>query len=270
MKTIGTSKQGLREYQQDAFARAVIDDITILVVADGNGGTGGQELAESAVKSSLSWLALELASGNYRNITSEDELRGLGLGAVREAATQVSEAKKLNQSWGNAGTTITLVLINKHVLGVWWVGDSPCYLFNSGTIKLMTDPVHTLAEELIKEGHSRESIKNQPTLNCTLIRCLGIDNCEPDEIVVKLDSSVLIVAGSDGVLDYISTEELVEIIKSQFSTCFDIQQLSDSIVQKALDNGSDDNVTVVLALAVPDLKLSKTTSRLTRLIKRRG
>lgn len=267
--TAGTSRKGNREENQDFWARLSVEGVTFLIVADGNGGgQGGRELAETAVKTAISWVCVELSQG--RRIESEEDIREVGIEVIQHVTQKVLKEKELHEDWCEAGTTITLVLLVSEVLGVFWIGDSPCYLYSSGEIRLLTNPVHTLAEMLIESGETRESLANQPGLNSVLTRCVGHDSCEPSAKVIKVKEPCLVLVGSDGVFGHVSEEEVKDIIGLGLATCFEVQELSNSIVQKALDNGSDDNASVVAALVLPELRLAEVWQDITILYEWRG
>lgn len=266
--TAGSSKTGLREHNQDSWGKVSVEDVTLLAVADGNGGEGGQELSALAVKTAISEICWALSHGDG-SIDSEDELKQLGLQAMKKAVEEVIEAKKQHEEWAEAGTTMTLVLLKDDKVAVFWIGDSPCYLYEAGVISLLTNPPHTLAEMLIAEGGSREAIKNQPSLNSILTLCLGHDSCEPDVKIAKVTAPYVVLVGCDGVFNYLSEEAIKQMLVSRLNSDvlgFDVQKFADEVVQTALDNDSDDNCTAVAALALPDFRLNKSSRRITKLI----
>ena len=251
----GKTEKGLREQNQDYWRKLSLEDITILVTADGNGGAGGKQLAKIAVETSISYLCLALCQG-----FTEERLKELGLSAIGESTKQVAKAKELNE-WPEAGTTMTLVMLSQKFLYLFWVGDSLCYLFD-GSLKLLSNP-HNLAEMLIEKGQTRESVEAQPSLKSVLTRCLGHDSCEPDVKVIELSPPYYcVMLGSDGVFNSVAERSLEEMAKARLID-FDAEKLCDDVIQTALSNGSDDNCTLVVALALPEV--SKTERRMTKL-----
>ena len=250
------SEKGLRESQQDRYAYIQVNDAVILGVADGNGGYGGDELAESVLKSAISYGCWYLSQN--RNICNKDELKKLGLNSIKSATKEAMRLKESRNDWTEAGTTITFVIATPIFIGVFWVGDSPAYLFNRGKLKQLTKP-HTLFEMLLKEGTSREALEQQPSLNSVLVRCVGHTECKPDFVMLPYEQETIVFVGSDGVFGFLSEQEICDILQN--SNFYDIPK---QFVQKALGNGSNDNLSVVVSLVDSGLKPTKTI-RKTRL-----
>ncbi|MCK5707049.1 MAG: serine/threonine-protein phosphatase [Candidatus Aureabacteria bacterium] len=261
MKFITSAKteQGLRDYQQDRYAHIRINDKSILVIADGNGGNGGEKLAEMAARLCLSYLFISLSMDYKNSFESLDKLRILGLKTIKRATREIDLYKKTHNI-EKAGTTITLVIITPELIGAFWIGDSPIYLFEQGNLAMLIKP-HTLAELLIEKGEPEEIIHQQPSLNSILTRCAGHKECTPDSLIVKLTKKSIILAGSDGAFNYIPDTTIAAILKANINS---VENIPDEIIKNALDNGSDDNCTVISCLAVPEINLEKSFTRLTR------
>lgn len=265
-KTAGNSVKGLRPIQQDRYGFIQIkDELLINVIADGNGGEGGGELAEYAIRSTISKLCHEISQGRHSEITSEDYLKALGMDTLHYASRQIMKYKISHENWTNAGTTITLILITKKFVGTFWIGDSCAYLYQNGCLIKLTSPVHTIAEMLIENGETREISQKQPGLNSILTRCAGHDSCEPDSMIIESPETYIVMAGSDGVFGYLSEAEIVKVIREKSLTSLDVQEFSDDMIQLSLKNGSDDNCTLITTLILPHYGLYKKTYRITKL-----
>jgi len=243
------SEMGERDYQQDRIASVEIDGVSVLGVCDGNGGLGGGEVAEIALKTAISELAWQMSQDKRK---TPEILEQFALCAIKASSDEVNRAKKLRTSWDGAGTTITLVLISSTWIVSAWVGDSPAYMLNYDTgLNRLVIP-HNLLEEYIKDGWSRQSLKGQDSLGSTLTRCLGHPYCEAESMTVPYKLTTKVVISSDGVLDYLSEEEIINIFDDL--TTLSWQDNSKRFVKKALHNFSDDNVSAVTALCFPDKK----------------
>lgn len=235
------SEQGKRDYQQDYCACLSLGMLSLMVVADGNGGDGGFECAQTACKSIVSDLAFDASRDNLK-AESEDQLKAIGLNAINKATKRVSIAKKRNK-WKEAGTTITLMLITPDLIGTFWIGDSPAYLFHSDLLIQLNHPVHTYAERLIAEGNSREEVMKQPDLNSILTRCAGHKGCEPDCDIRPFRKPSMVIVGSDGVFGALSEGEIMSILKMDSES--KAEDISLQFVCDALANESTDNCTLV-------------------------
>jgi len=256
------TEQGLRDYQQDCFACCTINNLSLLIIADGNGGDGGFELAKTACKSLVSIISFDLAQGKQQTIETEEQLNEIGLNAINKTARQVRVVKDQNE-WQDAGTTITLVVVTEKYVGTFWIGDSPAYVYDSEYLIQLNHPLHTLAESLIQEGQPRKEIAKQPSLSSILIRCAGHDNCTPDSKIIKIRKPFSIIAGSDGSLDYCPKSKIIQILKKKLNHSCDIDEVAFQIVSDALEAGSDDNCTLVAGHFYNSAKL--VTRRLTRI-----
>jgi PPM family protein phosphatase len=255
---------GKREIQQDSYGQTYDKDITALLVTDGNGGLGGGELAKSVVISADKNLRHKSSCGLRRRIESKDQLKSLGIETLNKAAEHVKSLKECNQEWNNAGTTATLVIITPNHVGCFWVGDSCAYMYQVGDLIKLTSPIHTLAEEMIKNGESKDILEKQPFLNSILTRCVGHESHNPDSVIVDITNPFLLIVGSDGVFGILDESEIKKIIHSTLSPDFNIQKIADEIVKRSLEQGSDDNVTVIVSLVLPSQQAKKIIKRITK------
>ena len=173
MKTfIGASSlKGRRDEQQDSYCFARLEGSLVVAVCDGNGGKGGGDLSGVAARKALSEACIALSKLKGEKPDCEKQLKALGLKALKKATGKVSYIKKSNE-WDSAGTTLTLVIVTPELMGTFWIGDSLAYHYENCLLDLLVMP-HTLGEELIRGGQSRESISQQYTLNSMLSQCLG-------------------------------------------------------------------------------------------------
>ena len=244
MKSIigASSLKGLREEQQDSYCFAQLEDCLVVVVCDGNGGRGGKEVSKVAAKKALSESCSALSRLEDNRIDSK-RLKAFGLKALKKAEGKVNRVKRIN-GWKTSGTTLTLIIVTPDLIGTFWIGDSPAYQYEGGKLIPLIVP-HTLAEELIREGQSRESISQQPSVNCILMQCLGHKASNPGVLIKEHDGDCLCIVGSDGFFDYMPLDNIGNFIDAGFVTTV-MQHVTEDFVRKALSYGSDDNVTAIM------------------------
>jgi len=257
--TAASSQIGLRKTQQDRYFYCQIDNTILNLISDGNGGDGGGVLAENAIKSASSELGFRLSQLSKEKALTEEQLRGICIESINKAAVHVTNLKMSNPEWSAAGTTITIVVITENLIALSWVGDSPCYMLQDNEFIKLSHPVHTVAEELIKDGLPRDALKEQQRLHSTLTKCMGHGIPIPDTKIIEFEKPCLVMLGSDGVFDHLSENEIRQIIKDKFIDNSGLQEIADRFVQLSLDNGSDDNATAILSLSKPSQILSKNT-----------
>lgn len=252
--TASNSTTGLRKTNQDRYVEFNINGIKVMAVCDGNGGQGGEIVADYAVKS----LAGEVLYGLSRlEHVSLKKLRYIGEKAINRTAEDINNLKFFSPSLANCGTTLTLVFIHKSTVITLWVGDSPAMLYKNGKIIKLSSPPHTLAEMLIAQGESRENIEKQAGLSSTLTRCIGFKDTEPSINVTICKTPFLVIIASDGI-DYIPKNKLMDI----FSEVHLTECLPGKIIISALEHGSSDNITIVATKVKPQVKRRKRRKRM--------
>jgi len=215
----------------------VCDDLQLLAVADGMGGHKAGEVASK--------LALDAISGYLRKnsaVLEEDPAEALQM-AFRHANTTVYEyAQKDRENFRGMGTTVTAALIRGEKIYIAHVGDSRAYLVRGSVIKLLTSD-HSLVNELLMNGSlTEEEAENHPQKN-VLTRAIGtaasVDVDIVKENVIKED---IILLCTDGLSNMVHLEEIGQMAGEGET----LGARARHFIDKALDRGGDDNITVVL------------------------
>ncbi len=251
---------GLRQVNQDRSSEFTINGVKIMLLCDGNGGKGGEVIADCAAR----FLSGEIVYGLSRmeKVTLR-KLIQLGRNAIKHTTEDIDNLKFLCQNLNSCGTTLTLVLIYKATVITFWVGDSPCLLYCPSQLSSLACPSHTLAEMLISQGEDREKIEKQTSLASTLTRCIGFKDATPSVNVKVCKPPFSVAIASDGI-DCIPKEKIGDIFaKTHLTEC-----LPDKIIISALEHGSSDNITVV-ATKVKEYPRSKMRRKLILHKKRR-
>jgi protein phosphatase len=242
------SVQGLRDNNEDSCLSVRLENNAYFMgVADGMGGEAGGEIASKAVLKSVS----EFLKKEIKNTDAAKGLKELLERSFLVAQTAIAEIVKGNPELQGMGTTLAAVLIkdNRYVWGN--IGDSRVYLRNNNQLSLATRD-HTYIEDFIRT-HNKElpaAIIAQYSNIVTKIIDGGSDI--PDiypssEIPLTLHEGDLFLLCSDGLiidktLDY--SEFFEEMIYSGKS----FADVAQNLVSWALENGSTDNISIVLGL----------------------
>ncbi|GGF47454.1 serine/threonine protein phosphatase [Marmoricola endophyticus] len=208
----------------------------LLVIADGVGGSARGDIASSAAVAALG--PLDTPPGN--------DLQGLlaeGIeGAQRGIARQVSGQRDLE----GTSTTLTVAVFDGTRIGVGHVGDSRGYLLREGEIYQLTKD-HTLVQSLIDEGRiTEEESRVHPHRNMILRAVDGVHEAEPDLFLVDVAAGDRLLLCSDGASGVLDNPTLAQLLGAG-----SVEQAAVTIVQESLEQGSTDNVTVVVADVVP-------------------
>ncbi len=222
------SVAGLRPYQEDAvLVRSLADGRVLVAVADGMGGHAAGEVASA--------LALETLVSALEN--------GKGIDRAFEMAnSQVHERAKDPGKQG-MGTTLVAALVEDGEFMIANVGDSRGYLISGAGIRQITQD-HSFVAEAMKRGRSESEAMDTPYRDA-LTRSIGTEaRVEVDvfgPFPVEDDTALLVC--SDGLYKTLGDEDLRNIFVQSGSP----RDAARSLVSAALENGSDDNISVAIA-----------------------
>ena len=202
----------------------------LLVVADGMGGHASGQVASKLVADTVSD---ELSDAG--DIRSED-LKAL-LAKVNPTVYQASLAKSEN---AGMGSTLVMAAIKGDRLTLLNVGDSPAYLFRSGTV-IEIYQNHSWPSEQARAGIiSPEQVANHPQKH-RLARAVGVwDHVKAFTNELDLERGDVVLLCSDGVEEAgVTTEEVRALMEKD-----DLQAAVEELVGLCRERGAPDNVSV--------------------------
>jgi len=217
----------------------------VMVVADGMGGHAAGEIASRMAISALVSLALEVPDWIFR--VDEEYAREV----ERRTRTRVQEvgAMLIERGRGDAalrgmGTTLTAVRIIGRDLLITHVGDSRAYLLRSGGLHRLTRD-HTYAQLLVDLGQLAPGDIAGSRHRHVLTNALGgsCEDVQVDTDRIQLEDGDRLLLCSDGLTDLVDDATITAIMRQATRS----SDACDRLVQRALDNGGRDNVTVVVA-----------------------
>ncbi|MDT3698222.1 MAG: Stp1/IreP family PP2C-type Ser/Thr phosphatase [Thermincola sp.] len=215
----------------------VFEDIPLLAVAD---GMGGHKAGEVASKLALDSLALYLRE-NHENLRAKPGQSLLQ--AFKYANSRVYEyAIEHGDDFRGMGTTVTAIIPQGADIHIAHVGDSRAYLVRGHEIKVLTDD-HSLVNELLKSGGlTEEEAQNHPQRNI-LTRAIGTS--QDVEVDIRTEPVIhgdIIVLCTDGLFNRVNVEEIKQMAGHEES----LGERAKHLVERALERGGADNITVVL------------------------
>ena len=202
----------------------------LYAVCDGMGGARAGEVASQMA-------CLGLVGVNPES-AGEDELRHAVAGAnkaiVQRSAT---EGELLGM-----GTTLTAALVKDSTLILAHVGDSRAYLFREGELTQLTSD-HSWVGEMIRRGEiTAEEAATHPHRS-VITRALGTDlEVDPEVVEVQLSPGDRVIVCSDGLTSMVDDKGIAQVLKRDREP----QAAAQALVDAALANGGEDNVTVVV------------------------
>jgi PPM family protein phosphatase len=203
-------------------------------VADGMGG-----YAQGGVASSLALLTLFETIYSSNGLSIPQKMKQ----AVQNANLNIyQKARELGV--GRMGTTLTAGLLKENTLHIAHVGDSRAYLIRGKTSTCLTKD-HTRVGELVRMkvlAPDKVRTHNQRSI---LSKCLGLDLfVQPDVFEVQVRDDDILLFCSDGVWSVIDDHEFATLALKAMSA----EQLNHTIINLAMERGSDDNVSVVTVM----------------------
>jgi protein phosphatase len=154
--------------------------------------------------------------------------------AVREAAADRPDLEGM-------ATTLTLVM------GVWphayvvQVGDSRCYHWSGGRLRRVTRD-QTVAQDLVDRGVLAAEKAQASPLSNVLSSAIGGGTATPVVTRMTLTRGSAVLLCSDGLTKHVTDVEIAEALSTMTSS----EQACRAMLQRALDGGGTDNITVTL------------------------
>lgn len=228
-----TDKGLRRDSNQDSFLTHL--DLGLFIVADGMGGHSGGEVASS--------LAVETCKDIISSPGADRRSpREILQKAYEEASHRIFD-KAANESpeLAGMGTTMVMAYVRKNYLYIANVGDSRCYLFRKPYLWQVTED-HSLINEQIRAGVLTEDTAASLVGRNVITRSVGYEReVNPDIFEREIIAGETFVLCSDGLSSLVEDEKIAEILNKT-----PIGDVAQACVQKALSNGGDDNVTVIV------------------------
>jgi protein phosphatase len=224
----------VRNENQDRMSRTEVPLGQLYVIADGMGGhKGGAIAAELTVKGLVEFIGAEPASAPVKKVIWE---------AFKKVNQTVHQKAHSNDpATEKMGSTAVLLLISGKVARLAHVGDSRAYLYRKRQLHQLTTD-HTIVQKMVEAGMLiPEEAANHPDAS-VLERAIGskpsVEVDISDELTIHSGDAILLC--SDGLSSFVADAEIQEILRSPTT----VQQVTEELVNLALEKGGEDNITV--------------------------
>jgi len=252
-ESLGVTDRGLRRHHnEDQFL--IRDDLTLYVVADGMGGHAAGEVAADLAVREVERVVE--STRDYEDATwPNDWDPRLTLNANRlvraivSAHRRVTGAVDVDTGLRGMGATIVAALIDndERQLTVAHVGDSRAYLFHNNASELITSDHSWVREQVVAGLLSEEAARNHPLKNVVTRALGGTQEPAVDIVERKLEVDDLLLLCSDGLTTMLSDQE----INVALGRGRDLKGIAQQMVREANRKGGVDNITIILARALP-------------------
>ena len=231
------NKGKTREKNEDDYLLAIDDEQKLIAVADGMGGHKAGEVASNLVINYIEKYNYNIDGNIFNDINN----------AINEASKELIKMGKENKKYYNMGTTLSMGIIHNNKLFIGHVGDSRIYMFRNNKLKLLTKD-HSLVNKLLEDNKiDAEQAFNHPQKHI-LTQALGLNQeLKIENKEVELSSGDLLLFCSDGLTDMVKDEEIKRVMQDKYNKVKNnINEVSECLGQKALDNGGNDNITLIM------------------------
>ncbi len=208
-------------------------DLGLWVVADGMGGCEGGEIAS---RIAVSHIPVQVEQG-----FSLQE-------AIYSAHEELLDAASLGLGNKGMGTTVVALKVDDDHYQVAWVGDSRAYLWQDKQLIQLTHD-HSVVQDLVDCGQiTKEEAIDHPDRNI-ITQALGsspLQRLNVDSVSGRLNKRQLILLCSDGLTSEVQDAEINKLLDSPVSE----EEKIDVLVEAALEQGGNDNITVIIVSLV--------------------
>jgi protein phosphatase len=244
LESFGKSDVGsVRKHNEDNYL--IREDLGLFIVADGLGGHAAGEVASKIVVDQIE---------HYINDTSGPgaafgELdKGLSANgqrlknAVLMSDKAITDDITLHPERETMGSTVVACLIEGRKATMAHVGDSRAYRLDQSGIRQLTKDHSWVADQVENGFMTAAEAKRHPFRN-VITQALG--NGIELEVGIQefemADGEALLLC-SDGLTGMVPDDQIFSI----YNQASNLQGAVDGLVSKAIDNGGEDNVSVVL------------------------
>lgn len=200
----------------------------------------------------LSSIYSETGGLNQKNKFYKEKLSPIFDQAIEQSNKVVNKLAKSGRY--PPGTTLTAGTFFDNKLLITNIGDSRAYRFkevtdeSSGKTEKVLRRIskdHSFVQELVDNKIiTSEQARFHPQKN-VITRNIGADKFDtPDHFIYTVTNDDIYLLSSDGLHDLLSDKEIGSIINNHKN---DVEKMGKKLVQKALENGGYDNITLIIA-----------------------
>ena len=224
----------LNQAEQEAYS---------LLVADGIGGHAFGELASFlALRAAWDLGSNEIKWTVKMNQREADELKEKAAVLFRLLDRALRSAAQAQPQLSGMGTTVTVCYTTGPELFVLHAGDSRAYLYRGGGLRRLTRD-HTHAQAMIDAGLAEPESDAAMSRRHVLTNYVGGGNVAVDVEHHRLADGDRLLLCTDGLTDLVSEVEIAALLEAHPRP----DEACRALVDRALDGGGRDNITVVLA-----------------------
>ncbi|MBP2134282.1 protein phosphatase [Methanomicrobium sp. W14] len=227
------SVAGKRVYNEDSYLTACVGRGLFLAVADGLGGHAAGEVASG------------IAVSTIKKVFSEGYFKGMDVGEKKELlifAFKEANSEIIKNAKGprlGMGTTLVAAFVENGCVVAANTGDSRLYHYDGSLRQVSVD--HSLVQDLVKKGLIDPKYARFHPMKHIINHSLGGD-FTVDTYTFSTKPGEVILLSSDGLHDYIETENIEDIMHEK-----NANSIAKGLVKTSLET-SEDNITAVVMI----------------------
>lgn len=233
-----------RKTNQDAIC--LDHDHYFYAVADGMGGHNGGDIA--------SQISVDVMPKYFKVHHGDQTPQALMKDMIKKINQTILAKATAEPELHGMGTTISAIYFHKDQLVIGNVGDSRVYMISNHHIFQMTKD-HSFVQEKLNMGvYTREDAVLDPQKN-VLVRSVGFEaDVQVDVFQYRICKNDMFLICSDGLHGKVSDADILHIIQKNINTpsqcqISDVEATVKELIFQANDNGGQDNISVILAVA---------------------
>lgn len=225
----------VREVNEDAVIMS--PDSSLWAIADGMGGHQVGDVASKKIIEVLEQVPFNESLSDY--IDAVENALLLANRQLLDYATKMFGNKTM-------GSTAVCLVIKQHVGVCLWVGDSRLYRYRNYQLQQLTRD-HSQVEEMVQMGLiTSEEAEHHPHKN-VITRAVGVEpQLYIDINVFSTQVGDTFLLCSDGLYNAVSKRDVEDMLGQR-----DAEHCVLALMKTALDNGADDNVSLIVIKGEP-------------------
>lgn len=217
----------VRKNNEDAL---IYIEPEIYVVADGMGGQAAGEVASK--------MLIDTVKNFLPNVPEPLNEDILKKAILKSNAAILREADK-NPNYHGMGTTATILHIYNRRAYYAHVGDSRIYRLRNKNFEQITQD-HSYVEDLVRRGEITEDEAKVHPMKNILTQAVGVvEEISVDTASFSVAEGDIFLLCTDGLTNMVDDKTIAEILMTNSNP-------AESLIQAALNNGGNDNVTVIV------------------------
>ena len=244
LRAAGVSDQGrIRPSNEDCFA--IDEHLAVAVVADGMGGhNAGEVAARMAVEAVIKYLAApntQWPFGFDPDLSSDGNRMRT---AILQANAQIVESSVSTDLYAGMGTTVVAAQVVDGRLVHGHVGDSRLYLLSRSGLRQLTADDSWLAATLAHDPAANPAALRHHPMRHVLTNVVGAGARTAVHVAeLPIEAGDVILLTTDGVHEVMDERRLEQLLRRNV----DPQAIAAAIIDAALERGTRDNLTAVVA-----------------------